>query len=364
MGKAMDRRDFIKTTAAAAAAAAAGTSAANASPSSVATPHVATGIRELRIAMSWPQNGRGFDDSARRLALSIATLSAGRYRLSVSPHREGIDALSSGRADLYHGAGHDFVALDRAFAYFAGLPGSNALRPTYLNAWLMAGGGQTLWDDLAARYGFKPLLVGHSGARAGLWSRNPVTNVDDLQGLRIAASGLSADVVTALGARAVSVTPADVALALAENRIDAVEWGGTLAAFGCDLHAVATHCQRPGLSRSGFSTVLAVSATVWADLPEADQAVFAAAAAQELNHVVAENLGVAGKLRAALSERHGLSFTSMPGDITASAKHAADQVIAEVASATPEAARIHASYTAFRGALPAPRRRRPETPVA
>lgn len=364
----MDRRDFIKNTGAAAAAAVAATAGARTANASAtpqpAAPHVASGVRELRLSMSWPQNGRAFDDSARRLAHAITTLSAGRYRLTVAPQPAGIDAIASGNADVYHGSAHDFVALDRAFAYFAGLPGSAALRPTYLNAWLMAGGGQALWDSLAAPHGFKPLLAGHSGARAKLWSHRPVTSISDLRGLRVAASGLPADVVAALGGQAVQVSPTDFALALAARRIDAVEWGGTIAAYGCDLHEAAPHCQRPGLSRSGFGTVLAIRSALWAGMPETNQAIFAAAASQELNNVVAENLSIAGKLRAALTERHGLSFAPMPPEVSVAATAAADLVVAEVASATPEAARIHASYMAFRAGLPGPRRKRAETPVA
>lgn len=364
----MDRRDFIKSTGVAAAAIATGTTAVAqpASAPSLAAPaiHAAPSVRELRVAAAWPQTGRGFDDSARRLAQAIATLSGGRYRLTFSPHPGGLGALTSGEADIYHGSGHDFLALDRAFAYFAGLPGQVAIRPTYLNAWLMAAGGQSLWDDLSAPHGFKPFFAGHSGARAKLWSHTPISSLADLQGRRIAATGLAADIVRELGAEPVTLHPADLAGALAGGRVDAVEWGGTIAAFGCDLHRHARHCLRPGLSRSGFTAVLAVRSAIWSSMSAADQAIFAAAASQELNTVVAESLGASAKLRTAMTERDGVTFGAMPPDVTAAASKAAGRAVATVASASPEAARIHASYTAFRSALPTPRRKHPEASIA
>ena len=365
----MDRRDFIKSTGVAAAAIATGTTTVVAQPAITHSPsapaiHTVPAVRELRVASAWPQTGRGFDDSAHRLAQAITTLSGGRYRLTLSPSQDGLGALTSGEADLYHGSGHDFLALDRAFAFFAGLLGQAAIRPTYLNAWLMAAGGQSLWDDLSAPHGFKPFFAGHSGARAKLWSRAPIASLADLQGRRLAASGLTADIVRELGAEPVAVHPADLAAALADGRVDAVEWGGTIAAFGCDLHRHARHCLRPGLSRSGFTAILAVRSPIWSSMSAVDQAIFAAAASQELNTVVAESLSASAQLRAALSEREGISFGTMPPDVMAAASNAAARAVAAVASASSQAARIHASYTDFRSALPTPRRKRPDAPVA
>lgn len=363
----MDRRDFIKHTGAVAAAATVGIgtqAAIAAQPAQPSAPRVGKNVRELRLTMPWMQNGRGFDDSARRLAQSISVLSDGRYRISVMPQAESLAALADGQADLYHGSGHDFVALDRAFAYFAGLPGPAAMRPTYFNAWLAAAGGQQLWDDLAARHSFKPLLAGHSGARAKLWSREPIAGLADLQGRRIAAAGITADIVRELGAEPVAIASNDLGAALADGRVDAVEWGGTLSGFACDLHLAARHCLRPGLSRGGSSTVLAVRSGLWAELPAADQALITAAAAQELNTVVAESLSVSHGLRLALAERHDITFAPMPADITASAAQSAKSLVASIADGSAEAARIHASLATFRTGLPGKRRQKPEAAIA
>lgn len=359
----MDRRDFIKASGATAAAAVGATVAAEAAP--ISAPAVVSGTRELRLGMPWDQNGRGFDDSARRLAQWIATASGGRYRLTVAPEAATLADLTRGAVDLYHGSGHDFIALDRAFAYPAGLPGAAGLRPTYLNAWLMAGGGQALWDDLSAPHGFKPLLAGHSGARSKLWSREPIPDAASLAGLRIAAYGLAADVVRELGAEPVAVPMHRLGEALASGAVDAVEWGGTISGFAANLHAAARHCLRPGLARNGFSTVLAVRSAVWSSLSEADRALFAAGAAHELNTVVAESLSSGRRLGTALAERHAIAFAPAPSVLREAAAAAAGRVIAGLAASSPAAQRMHMSYTAFRAGLPAPRRRpdAPQVPV-
>ena len=76
----MDRREFLKSTGAAAAAATAATAVAaesatvKASPAGVTAPNLATGTVELRLATSWPDAVAGPADQARR-AVAIASLS-------------------------------------------------------------------------------------------------------------------------------------------------------------------------------------------------------------------------------------------------------------------------------------------------
>lgn len=366
----MDRRDFIKQTGVAAIVATVGSTASGSTEAaastvaqpSIATPSIASGARELRVATPWSQNGRGFDDSARRLAANLKTLSSGRITLAVLPDRNGLEALNSGDADVYHGSGRDFVSLEPGFAFFAGLPGKAALRPTYLNAWLTAGGGQALWDGMSATHGFKPFFAGHSGSRAKLWSRVPITSSADLKGLRIAAHGLSGSVVERLGATPINAAVADLSAGLANHSTDAVEWGATVAGFACDLHQSARFCYAPGLSRSGFTSVLAIRTHIWNAMSHEDQAIVRAAISHELNEVVAESLNVSKQLRLSLAERHGISFSSMSADVTAASLTVAAQTVAELAATNAQTGLISASYMAFRDRLP--RHKRQPVPLA
>lgn len=351
----MDRRDFIKNTSLAVAVATGGAASARAETvgdSALAVPAIQTGPRKLQMVMPWAQTGRGFDDSARRLARWLETATDGRYAISIQDRPMGLSEFVDGSGDLYHGSGQEFVALDRSFSHFAGLPGKDGLRPTYLNAWLMAGGGQPLWDELAAAHGVKPLFAGHSGARSKLWTREPIRELADVKGLRIAAMGFVADIAEHLGAVAVSVAPDRLASAFADGHIDAVEWGGTISAYGSRLTQSARHCLRPGLSRNGSTTVLSVRRDVWETMTIADRAIFEAGAAHELNTVVAESFSVSLGLRQALSAQRGIAFDVLPQDVVDASTEAAARIVAMLANHSDAAARIHASYTAFRSGLP------------
>src|SRR5262245_58342928 len=100
-GRSMDRREFLITTSGAAVAASAAATAC-AAETELATPSIVGARRTLELATTWPDDGKGFGDSARRLARSIEALTDGRYRIEI---RDG--KHQDGAQDLAHGSAHD-----------------------------------------------------------------------------------------------------------------------------------------------------------------------------------------------------------------------------------------------------------------
>jgi TRAP-type mannitol/chloroaromatic compound transport system substrate-binding protein len=347
----MDRREFLISSGAAVAAAspaAAQTEAASVLPAS----RTGTGTL-LRLSMAWADAPHGPADSARRLARRIEQMTDGRYRIEVYTAADG----TSDAADLVHGSAHDFSSLHPAFAYFAGLPGSAGLAPQDLAHWIAVGGGQMLWDDLAGRHGWKPLLAGHSGDAPPLWSRQPINGLADLAGQRLAAPGLGADVARALGAEALEAPVATVG-ALADGSVFAVEAGGLATSLASGIAALAPHATGQGLNGHGTALALHVRRALWDRLSESDRAIFAAAAAEEFQLAFAEERAHTGLARRVL-EAKGVRFAPWPADIADALDRVAEATIAHVAGRDDLALRIDQSYMAFRSLLsgtPAPRR--------
>lgn len=339
----MDRREFLKTTGSAAAAAtAAGAAAEAAGSQALASPAIATGTTEIGLAMPWPDNGRGFGDSARRLARRIEALTGGRYRIAL---RSGGDAAS---AELLHGSTHQHLSYNAAFAYFAGLPGDTGLAPQDLAAWLEVGGGQSLWDELAAEIGVKPLLAGHGGAAPPLWSSRPLTGLADLEGRKIWAPGLGMDVARALGADPVALEPQQVADALAQGSIEIAEWGGVLHSMAAGLHTSARFATGTGLGSVGAALALSVQLPLWQSLDAADKAALAAAAAEEFRTSLWEAQAHESMIRSALTEGHGVRFAPFPADVSDALSRIAAATIAHVAGRDARSGRINHSYMAFK----------------
>jgi TRAP-type mannitol/chloroaromatic compound transport system substrate-binding protein len=344
---AMDRREFLRSTGAAAAAATtASTVAATAAEPALATPALVTGLQELRVAMPWADGVAGPADQARRLGLSIATLSHGRYRLVPTfGVANGLAAVRAGDADIYFASEHDHLDAHRGFAYFAGLPGDCGLAPQQLQSWIGVGGGQALWDDLAGDLGVKPLLAGHTGSRSYLLATERIETMSALAGRKAAVQGLARDVARGLGLEPVPVPPAELAGAMERGDILAAEYGGAIASYALGLPRVAPYWAGTSINRNGTALTLGLRRSLWEGLGAADQALFAAAAAAELQQSLAEE-------EAHRQMLHPEPPAGRTWPLAAELSHAigrvAEAVVAHAAGANAQTRRLNDSYAAFR----------------
>ena len=337
----MDRRDFLKTTGAAAVAG--GTaSAPAATEAQIGAPAILSGNRVLVLASETRDlPGSGADRLARR----IETATEGRYR---------VELASGADADLTYGSAWRHAGLHPAFAVFAGLPFSQGLDASSQQTWLAAGGGAMLWDELAAEHGFKPLVAGHTGPSSGVWSAVRLETPSDLAGARLHAEGLASDVLRNLGAVPATLAPEDLRGALVDGRLQAAEWLGPLAAAAPDLQPLAQRLYRPGFNRHGLLLSLGVAKPLWDGLSAADRAIFEACAAEAYQLSLTE--ARAHELIAAQVETPG----KWPVRLTWPSRMASafDQTMAaaveRMAATDPSARRIHDSYQAFRRLLGAP----------
>lgn len=339
----MDRRDFLKTTGAVAAGVAAGaTAAATAEPASQPTaPAIHSGVTHLVLATSWTPDAPGF--SAGRLAQRIEMVSGGRFRIEISS-----GAVGRNGADLIFAGAHEHTRHHPAFAFFAGLPRDLGLDAVDLPAWLTVGGGQMLWDELGADFGIKPLLAGHTGASAGLWSNRPLGAAADFASLKLFATGLAGDVARAIGADPVEVAPLELRAALAGSRIDAAEWLGPLAVVAPDLQPLAARIYEPGLTPAGMALALTVRRDLWERMDVAEQAMLEVCATAEHHVTLAE-----ARAHAVIASRLALSAQRLPlnSGLAAALDHAAGDVVERLAATDPMSRRIADSHRAFRGLL-------------
>ena len=347
----MDRRKFLISTGGVAVAAAASTAGAETAERRAGAGPVPQGATVLRLAMPWADRPQGPGESARRLAQRVAAMTGGRYHLQI--------AAAATDADLLHASPHALAHRHPAFSYFAGLPGGAGLAASDLAHWLTVGGGQMLWDDLAAECGWKPLLAGHLGHAPPLWSRAPVTRLSDIAGEPLAIGGLGADAARALGAEVHALTPDAAVRALEDGTIHAAETGGLLTSLALGVGRAARHATGHGLNGGGTALALHVRLDIWERLAPEDQAILAAAAEQEFHASVAEDRAHERLARHTLETAFGVTFSAWPADIAGALDRVAEATVAHVAGYDARAARIDQSYMAFRSAVSgsaAPRR--------
>jgi TRAP-type mannitol/chloroaromatic compound transport system substrate-binding protein len=343
----MDRREFLKSTAAAAAGVTAATAAAE---TALAAPGLSQGRQQLRLAMPWADAVAGPTDQAYRLCQRITQMTGGR--LSVVPSFEvadGLAAVRAGEADLYFASAHDHVESHRGFAYFAGLPGDRGLSPQHLQTWISLGGGQALWDELAGDLGIKPLLAAHTGARSYLLANECIVSMAALAGRKAHVAGLARDVARGLGLEPVSLAPGQLSGALQRGEILAAECGGAITSYALGVHAAAAYWAGTSINRNGTALSLAIRRDLWEHLPDSEQAALTAAAAAEYQLSLAEEE----------AHRHML-FPDPPAgrtwplaaELSHAVRRVADAVVAHAAGADAQTRRINDSYAAFRQSLP------------
>lgn len=349
----MDRRDFLKGTSGAAAAAATVAAAAAPALAQETAPAILSGARELRLATPWAEGIAGLADQAHSLARRIETASGGRYRITAGGSGSGsaLDAVRRGDAELYFASEEDHLETHRALAYFGGLPGEHGLPAHDLEAWMLVGGGQMLWDDLAAEFGVKGFLAGHTGAEPPVLLKRPVAGLDDLRGQRIFTRGLARDVVAGLGAQAAPIADAEVTAAFAGGDLLAAAWGGAVASHAIGLHRHAARFVAGGLARHGAALSLGMDRTLWDGLDTADQEMFRAAAAAEFHLSLAQERAHASVLAGMAARGQGPAAAAWPDDIATAVSRVSSAVIAHVARSDAHAGRISASYGAFAAAL-------------
>ena len=353
----MDRRSFLRTTSAAAAAATAVTATSSAalaaSPDKPnrAAPSILRGQRELTLAMSWRDGTSGPADRAHRLARRLEAALGGRWLIAPRQVvRGGIAALAAAGCDLYFGTENDNLEFHSAFAFYAALPGAGTFNADDLVAWLRIGGGQELWDDLAARFDVKPFLAGHLGLWPALWSRQSIDSLADLERRRIAVEGLARDVVRGIGAEPVEIAADDLASALASGEIAAAEYGGVLTSVELGLAGAARHLNGFGILEGGIGLSLGMRRSLWDSLGAADQLVVSAILAEEAQTSIAEMRAHEKPLRAMIRDSHGVAFSPLPADVAIAVDRVAEAVVADAASGDETARRINRSYHAFRNA--------------
>jgi TRAP-type mannitol/chloroaromatic compound transport system substrate-binding protein len=306
-----------------------------------------TAIR-WRMATSWPKNLVGPADSARRLAKRIEALSGGRIKIDVFAAGEIVpafsvfDAVANGTVDMGHTASFFVSGKIPASVFFTTVP--FGMGPTASQAWLDAGGGAALWDQLYNEHGVKPFLGGNTGPSLGGWFRKPLQRLEDVKGLRLRVTGLGGEVYRRLGAAPQAIPPGDVYPALERGTIDAVELLGPMNDADLGLARIAPHVLMPGFNKPNGASEALLSLKTWSALPPDLQLVVQEATAAEHGAAVAEAQMLQAKALAGIA-RNGALFMPVPQDLLEKAKLVAQEVLEETAAKSTLSRSIYESYT-------------------
>jgi TRAP-type mannitol/chloroaromatic compound transport system substrate-binding protein len=325
--------------------------AAVAAAGSLTAPAIAQGIKELKLVTSYPRDLPGTGTSPERLAQSIAAMSDGRLKVTVYPDGslvrafEVFDAVSVGAADMYFTDEKYFQNKAPALNFFSAAP--YGLSTDEFRAWILFGGGQSLWDEVGAQFNVKSLMLQNTGVQMGGWFNKEINRPEDFKGLRYRMPELGAEVLRRMGATVVLIPVGDVADALKSGAIDAAEFVGPWTDIWLGLDKVVDYYYYPGFHEPGFNGALGINKTLWDGLTPYERALIEAAAQAEVTRSLAEFNVENIKSLKLLRDDKRIKILRFNDELIRVFGKLSKEVLADVAAKDPLTRKVYDSYMAF-----------------
>jgi TRAP-type mannitol/chloroaromatic compound transport system substrate-binding protein len=343
----MKRRDFLVAGSAGALLAGCGTEQRAAQEVPVAKQQTF----RWKMVTTWPKNFPGLGTGANNVAKLITEMSGGRIHVTVYgakelvPPFEVFDAVSSGTAELGHGAAYYWKGKSEAAQFFAAVPfGMNAQE---MNAWLYYGGGMELWREVYAPFGVLPVAAGNSGIQMGGWFNREINSLDDLVGLKMRIPGLGGEVLSRAGGTPVSMPGSEIFTSLQSGAIDATEWVGPYNDLAFGLYKAASYYYYPGWHEPGTTLECLVNQAAYDSLPEDLQSIVINACRVVNGDMLAEYTARNNTALQTLVNEHNVDVRAFPDTVLERLRVLSEEVVAEIAERDVLSARVFKSYRAF-----------------
>lgn len=195
--------------------------------------------------------------AADRFAETVSTLTGGELQFKhlgageLSPPTEILDNVGAGAIH----AGWSYAAYASGKAPAAALFGSIPFGPDAMKyvSWIHHGGGLELWREIYEPFNVVPMPCGVIISEAGGWYTREINTPEDLSGLNIRIGGLGGQILSKLGANAMSLPVGEISTSLETGRLDATELSFPMIDKLLGFDKVAKHYYFPGWHQpSGF----------------------------------------------------------------------------------------------------------------
>jgi TRAP-type mannitol/chloroaromatic compound transport system substrate-binding protein len=345
MSDKMNRRSFLKKAAA--------TTAVTGAALSFGAPAVhAKKVYSWRMATTWPPHFPVLGVGADLLAKYIEELSDGRMKIKVYgggelvPPLQTFDAVSQGMVEMGHGAAYYWAGKAPATQFFAAVPfGMNAQQ---MNAWLYAGGGQQLWDEVYAPFNLKPFPAGNTGVQMGGWFNKEINSIKDFKGLKMRIPGLGGKVLAKAGGSAVLSPGGEIYTNLERGVIDATEWVGPYHDYLMGFYKVAKYYYYPGWHEPGTVLETFVNKKAYDALPKDLQKIIETATYRTNLWMLAEFDAKNNVYLQKLINEHNVKLKKFPDEVLKQLKVYADEVLAEITAKDKQSKKVYDNFQAFK----------------
>jgi len=306
---------------------------------------------DWKMVTTWPPNFPILGEACVRYAEIVREMSGGRINIQVFgggelvPPLETFDTVRNGGAEMGHGAAYYWAGKIPAGQFFGSVPfGMNAQQ---LTAWILTGGGMEMWEDLYKDYNLVPMLGGNTGVQMGGWFNREINSIADLKGLKMRIPGLGGKVLEKAGGSPVLLAGSEIYTGLERGVIDATEWIGPSHDSQMGFQDIAKYYYSPGWHEMGTALEMIVNKEKFDSLPVDLQAILRSASLAVSTWVLSEMETKNAESLATLVDK-GIDIRPFPTEVLDQLRIYTEEVIAEIVAKDPVAAKVYASYDAYR----------------
>ncbi|MBD3897527.1 TRAP transporter substrate-binding protein DctP [Halomonas sp. ML-15] len=282
----------------------------------------------------------------------INTMSGGRFNIQhfaageLIPAFEGFEAVQAGTIEMNAANSYFWSGTTFAAQYFTTVP----FGMSYMGhmAWLYHGGGLELWQEVYEPYGLVALPMNNTGVQMTGWFREPIEDVNQLNGLRMRIPGLAGQVYAALGVDARVLPGGEIFPALERGVIDAAEFVGPYQDRRLGLHNAAKYYHTTGWHEPATTGELLISKSHWDSLPDDMKMMVRSACQAACLESLAWSEAVNGEALTDLVENHGVTAQVLPDPVLEALREATYDTLETEANADPMVRKVHDSYMAFK----------------
>lgn len=306
---------------------------------------------DWKMVTTWPPNFPILGEACVKYAEIVREMSGGRINIQVFgggelvPPLETFDTVRNGGAEMGHGAAYYWAGKIPAGQFFGSVPfGMNAQQ---LTAWILTGGGMEMWEDLYKDFNLVPMLAGNTGVQMGGWFNREINSIADLKGLKMRIPGLGGKVLEKACGSPVLLAGSEIYTGLERGVIDATEWIGPSHDSKMGFQDIAKYYYSPGWHEMGTALEMIVNKEKFDSLPVDLQAILRSASLQVSTWILSEMETKNAESLATLVDK-GIDIRPFPTEVLDQLRVYTEEVIAEIVAKDPVAAKVYASYDAYR----------------
>lgn len=266
------------------------TPAADASPADKAAP---TPVTRLRMASAFAENLKVHGTAAKRLERTVWRISDGALDMrffapgALVLEKDALSAVMSGAIDAHFTSMETLAQREPALTLFAGPPFGSSVA-AYLG-WVSSKDGQRLLDEITGEMEIKTLVCGMVPHAGGGWFQKPLRTADELNGMRIRASGISAQLYRRLGVDVVEISFADTLLAMESGLLAGAQLSAPHVDFALGVAKAGQTYYVPGWTTPANVFTLVVSRKVWNELRPVQQTQLQTACSDNIRAALADS---------------------------------------------------------------------------